>query len=193
MSSKNSIESVRYHLKKSGSNASNATISSYIERHPALPPKELADMILAGETTALEPAAAPATPATPAALVVTEKQELAVKTIAAQEFSLVLNTNDVADIVNALNPAISDELEFLAQVKGAIALWLQDRREKTSAAIAQELADITDLINQDNANISSIFDTANHQIKELVSRQKTRQTDYKSKDRRDIFEMLKPA
>jgi hypothetical protein len=191
MSSKNSIESVRYHLKKSGSNASNATISSYIERHPSAAPKELADMIMAGETTALEPAA-PAAPA-PAALAVAQKQELAVKTIAAKEFSLALTTNDVADIVNALNPAISDELEFLAQVKGAIALWLQDRREKTSAAINKELADISDLINQDNVNISSIFDTANSQIKELVSRQKTRHTDFKSRDRRDIFELLKPA
>jgi len=192
---KNTIESVRYHLKKTGNNASNATISSYCANNQELSPKEIADLIIAGETAAIDtpapaPAPAPAAPIT--ALTTTTKQELTTK-IAAQEFSLALSRNDVADIVNALNPAISDELEFLSQVKSAIAVWLTDRREKTTMAIKKEITEITDLINQDNANISDIFDAANQQIKSLVSQQKTRHTDYKSRNRADIFEMLKLA
>lgn len=193
---KNTIESVRYHLKKTGNNASNATISSYCENNQELSPKEIADLIIAGETIAIDTAPAPAPAPAPAApvtaLTTATKQELTTK-IAAQEFSLALSRNDVADIVNALNPAISDELEFLSQVKSAIAVWLSDRREKTTIAIKKEITEITDLINQDNANISDIFNAANEQIKSLVSHQKTRHTDYKSRNRADIFELLKPA
>lgn len=190
--SKNTIESVRYHLKKTGNNASNATISSYCQNNQELSPKEIADLIVAGETIAIDTAAPAPAPAPITALTTATKQELTTK-IAAQEFSLALSRNDVADIVNALNPAISDELEFLSQVKSAIAVWLSDRREKTTIAIKKEITEITDLINQDNANISDIFDAANQQIKSLVSQQKTRHTDYKSRNRADIFELLKPA
>lgn len=197
---KNTLESVRYHLKKNGNNASNAVISSYISGNPELSPRDIADLIIASETTAIATPAAPsvtpapsATPAaTPAPLTVLEKQSLT-STIAKQEFSISLSAQDVSDIVNALNPAISDELEFLSQVKTAIAVWLQDRRNKTATAINKELADIANLINQDNANLSSLFDETNQQLKSLVSAQKTRHTDFKSRNRADIFEMLKLA
>lgn len=200
---KNTLESVRYHLKKTGNNASNAVISSYLSSHPELSPRDIADLIaadLASETTAIATPAAPsvtpapsATPAaTPAPLTVLEKQDLTTA-IANQEFSISLSAQDVSEIVNALNPAIADELEFLAQVKTAIAVWLEDRRNKTATAINKELADIANLINQDNANLSSLFDTTNQQLKQLVSVQKTRHTDFKSRNRADIFEMLKLA
>lgn len=197
---KNTLESVRYHLKKTGNNASNAVISSYISGNPELSPRDIADLIIASETTAIATPAAPsvtpapsATPAaTPAPLTVAEKQVLT-STIANQEFSISLSAQDVSEIVNALNPAIAEELEFLSQVKSAIAVWLQDRRSKTAIAINKELADIADLINQDNANLSSLFDETNQQLKSLVSAQKTRHTDFKSRNRADIFEMLKLA
>lgn len=201
---KNTLESVRYHLKKTGNNASNAVISSYVSGNPELSPRDIADLIaadLASETTAIATPAAPsvtpapsATPATatPAPLTVLEKQSLT-SAIANQEFSISLSAQDVSDIVNALNPAISDELEFLSQVKTAIAVWLEDRRSKTATAINKELADIANLISKDNANLSSLFDETNQQLKSLVSAQKTRHTDFKSRNRADIFEMLKLA
>ena len=193
---KNTLESVRYHLKKTGNNASNAVISSYLSSHPELSPRDIADLIIASETTAIATPAAPATAtpatATPAPLTVAEKQDLT-STIANQEFSISLSAQDVSEIVNALNPAIADELEFLSQVKTAIAVWLEDRRTKTATAINKELADIANLINQDNANLSSLFDTTNQQLNQLVSAQKTRKTDFKSRNRADIFEMLKLA
>lgn len=200
---KNTLESVRYHLKKTGNNASNAVISSYLSSHPELSPRDIADLIaadLASETTAIATPAAPsvtpapsATPAaTPAPLTVLEKQDLTTA-IANQEFSISLSAQDVSEIVNALNPAIADELEFLAQVKTAIAVWLEDRRNKTATAINKELADIANLINQDNANLSSLFDTTNQQLKSLVSAQKTRHTDFKSRNRADVLAMLKLA
>ena len=196
---KNTLESVRYHLKKTGNNASNAVISSYLSSHPELSPRDIADLIIASETTAIAtPSATPATAATPAPsatpapLTVAEKQDLTTA-IANQEFSISLSAQDVSDIVNALNPAIADELEFLSQVKSAIAVWLEDRRTKTATAINKELADIADLINQDNANLSSLFDTTNQQLNQLVSSQKTRKTDFKSRNRADVLAMLKLA
>ena len=194
---KNTLESVRYHLKKTGNNASNAIISSYISGNPELSPRDIADLIIASETTAIAtPSATPATAATPLAtpapLTVLEKQDLT-SAIANQEFSISLSAQDVSEIVNALNPAISDELEFLSQVKSAIAVWLEDRRSKTATAINKELADIANLISKDNANLSSLFDETNQHLKSLVSAQKTRHTDFKSRNRADIFEMLKLA
>ena len=193
---RNQYESVRYQLKKlvgeetyKTSGYTNEEIRIAAEDVKPFEALTIANRVLANRTTQL---AKQEKEEQIQALTVAQKHSLT--KMQADFMGITLSENEIQKIASSANNEITDNIEFLLEVKQLIEAYLAHRNEQFQKQTSNIVQDIADVINAGNDELARITEETNETLRDIVSQCEEIKRDYKSpyKDRLEsIRELLK--
>lgn len=181
---KNKVEGVRYYLKKLGVNSSNSDIMEAIQNNPDLPPKEIADILVAQNSTAIAKSEqsmvhqsgdrAPDS----SNLATIEKTETLVAR-AAQKLDLTLTKQEVKDLASEFTEGYSVAIEDSERVLKLLRDWILHQERLAAIQLEQLQNELEDVVTQSHAR-------THKRVKGLLATSKERQSDYLDRHKKEM-------
>ena len=181
---KNKVESVRYYLKKSGINSSNSDILEAIQGNPDLPPKEVADILVTQNSSAVAKKEQGIVhqsgdrAVTQSSLTTVEKTENLVAR-AAEKLDLTLTREEVKDLASEFTNGYSIAVEDGERVLKLLRDWIL--HQERLAAIQLER-----LQNQLEDTVAESHARTHKRVKGLLATSKERQSDYLDRHKKEM-------
>lgn len=179
---RNQYESVRYQLKKlvgeetyKTSGYTNEEIRIAAEDVNPFEALTVANRVLANRTSQL---AKQEKNEQVQALTVAQKHSLT--KMQADFMGITLSENEIQKIASSANNEITDNIEFLLEIKQLIETYLAHRNEQFQKQTSNIVRDIADVINAGNDELAKITEETNETLRDIVSQCEEIKRDYKS-------------
>jgi chemotaxis regulatin CheY-phosphate phosphatase CheZ len=178
-------EAVRYQLKKEGyQNITNEEIRKACEGIETFNAIEIAVKVIENrdsKVTLSKPSLG---------LTVAQKHELV--QIQAGFMGIELNTLEIEKIASSANNDITDNIEFLQEIRNIITEFLAVRNQQFQNHTSKIVNDIADVINAGEIELVQIVTDTNERLSEIVKQCQERKANYKS-PYRDRLESIKES
>ncbi|MBD2503929.1 hypothetical protein [Anabaena azotica] len=179
-------EAVRYQLKKlvgedkyNLNKYTNNEIRIAAENFQEFDPVAIANQVVANRSTEIvQETNAEIESEQSKALTISEKRSLA--KMQASYMGIALSEIEIEQIVSSASNEITDNIEFLLEVKGLIQAYLANRNAMFQRQTSGIVEDIVDVINAGNDELARITEDTNETLRGIVEKCNGMKEDYKS-------------
>ena len=181
---KNKVEGVRYYLKKLGANFSNAEIMDAIQGNPDLLPKEVADILVTQNSSAVAKKEqgivhqsgdrAP----DPSNLATIEKTETLVAR-AAEKLDLTLTRDEIKDLASEFTEGYSVAVEDGERVLKLLRDWILHQERLAAIQLERLQNELEEVVTQSH-------ERTHKRVRGLLTSTKERQSDYLDRHRKEM-------